>query len=76
MLSGVAINVGRGVTVVICNAKSGIRNGLKRVCLLRFVFCDAFLVVAWKSEVGVSAESLGFLLRHFPVVYHVVECST
>ena len=75
MLSGVAVNVGRGV-VIVSNAESGIRNGLKRVCFLLFVFCNAFLVVAWKSEVGVSAESLGFVLKHFPIVQHVVECST
>ena len=44
MLSGVAVNVGRGV-VVIPNAESGIGNGLKRVCRLLFLFCDAFLIV-------------------------------
>jgi hypothetical protein len=36
MLSGVAINVGRGV-VVICNAESGSRNVLQRVCLLLLI---------------------------------------
>ena len=84
MLSGVLVNARRGVGVT-CNAESGSRFVLQRVCLLlvKFLFlCFVKHFTLWLGNLRLGLEIWGCGLEseigvHFLVfTYHVEQCST